>query len=618
MNTATDQQLLRDYAGSHSESAFAELVGRHIDLVYSAARRMVPDAHLAEDVTQGVFVALAQNARQLAGHPVLSGWLHRTAQNLAANTVRANVRRQTREQVAVAMKELHANESDTAWEHIAPHLDAALAELAEADRDALLLRYFERKSAHDIAQTLGISDEAAQKRVSRAVERLREIFTRRNVTIGAAGLVALISANAVQSAPIGLATSISAAGVITGAAVSTSAVMAATTTIAMTILQKTLVIATAAVLAGAGIYEARQAAELRAQNQALQQQQAEEIQQLQRERDDAMKRLSLLSAKHTPRLPAPPMQVTTPTNSPADDLPLTNLYSRFKDEEPKLTAGQVEAYLKANGRKASSLLAAYRTSGDPALLKEAMEKFPNDPQVAFEAALDKSLSPDEQRQWLNAFEKSAPDNALANYLSAFNHFNAGQMDQGLQELAAAAGKGFDDYTLARAQDDEEAYLSAGYTPAEAERISDSWLTLSSLSQVKQVGVDLVDLAKAYNQSGDPASAQAAFQMAMNLGQRYADASTDPMLISQLVGTAIEKIALTAMDPSSPFGNNGQTVQDQLDQITQNRDAIAALVQQATPLMPSMSDQDILNYENRRRAFGEQAALQWVVSKYGPQ
>jgi hypothetical protein len=142
--------------------------------------------------------------------------------------------------------------------------------------------------------------------------------------------------------------------------------------------------------------------------------------------------------------------------------------------------------------------------------------------------------------------------------------------------------------------------------------------LPALSQVKQLGVNLVDLAKAYSQSGDQASAQAAFQMAMNLGQQYGDASTDPMLISQLVGTAIEKIALSAMDPNSPYGNNGQIVQDYLNQIVQNRAAIKELVQQAEPLFPTMSDQDILNYENRRRAFGEVAALQWVVSKYGQQ
>src|SRR5689334_1949237 len=143
---------------------------------------MVRDSHLAEDVSQGVFVALAQNARQLADRPVLSGWLHRTTQNLAANIVRSDVRRRAREQEAVAMNELFSTESDALWDHIAPHLDTALGELSETDRDVVLLRYFQRKSARDIAQALGVSEEAAQKRVNRAVERLREFFAKRGVT----------------------------------------------------------------------------------------------------------------------------------------------------------------------------------------------------------------------------------------------------------------------------------------------------------------------------------------------------------------------------------------------------------------------------------------------------
>src|SRR2546429_3361130 len=174
VNELTDQQLLRDYTERRSEAAFAELVRRHVDLIHSAAHRMVCDAHLAKDVTQNTFVALAQNARQLTGRSVLSGWLHRTAQNLAAKVVRSDVRRRAREQEAAAMNELQ--EPDALWEQIAPHLDDALSELSEADRDALFLRYFEDKSAREIALTLGVSDDAAQKRVSRAVERLREFF----------------------------------------------------------------------------------------------------------------------------------------------------------------------------------------------------------------------------------------------------------------------------------------------------------------------------------------------------------------------------------------------------------------------------------------------------------
>jgi RNA polymerase sigma factor (sigma-70 family) len=280
VNSLTDQELLRDYTGRRSETAFAELVRRHVDFVYSATLRMVRDTHLAEDVTQGVFVALAQNARQLTSHPVLSGWLHRTAQNLAANTVRSDVRRRAREQEAAAMNELLAAEPEAIWEQIAPQLDAALGELNELDRDALLLRYFERKSAREMAQTLGVSDDAAQKRVSRAVERLREFLSKRGVAIGASGLVIVISANAVQAAPAGLAVTISAAAIFAGTAVSTSTVIAATKAIAMTTLQKTLITAALAVFAGTGIYEAHQASQLRDQVQTLQQQQAPLAEQL--------------------------------------------------------------------------------------------------------------------------------------------------------------------------------------------------------------------------------------------------------------------------------------------------------------------------------------------------
>ncbi len=210
MSSLTDQQLLCDYVERKSDAAFAELVRRHVDHVYSTALRLVCDAHLAQDVTQGAFVALAQNARQLTDRAILSGWLHRTTRNLAANTVRSEVRRRTREQEAAAMNQLLANESDAGWETIAPHLDAALGELNETERDAVMLRYFERKSAREMAEILDMSEEAAQKRLNRAVEHLREGFSKQRLAIGAAGLVTLISANAVQSAPLGLPVTISA------------------------------------------------------------------------------------------------------------------------------------------------------------------------------------------------------------------------------------------------------------------------------------------------------------------------------------------------------------------------------------------------------------------------
>ena len=297
MNGLSDQQLLRDYAGSHSEVAFAELVRRHIDLVHSAAVRMTCNAHLAQDVVQGTFVALAQQAAELTDRPVLSGWLHRTAQNIACKAVRSEERRRAREQEAATMNELLATGSEAPWEQIAPHLDAALGDLSEPDRDALLLRYFERKSAEEIGQVLGISDETAQKRVSRAVERLRAFLAKRGVAAGAGGIAFVLSANAVQSAPAGLAAAISTAALAGATIATTSTLITTSKAIAMTTLQKTLVAATVAVLAGAGIYQTRQGAQLRNQLQALQQEKAplaEQIQQLQAGFADATNRLATL------------------------------------------------------------------------------------------------------------------------------------------------------------------------------------------------------------------------------------------------------------------------------------------------------------------------------------
>src|SRR5262249_23120009 len=152
-----------------------------------------------------------------------------------------------------------------------------------------------------------------------------------------------------------------------------------------------------------------------------------------------------------------------------------------------------------------------------------------------------------KQQWLSAFEQNAPGNALPFYLSARNDFDSGQSDKALQELAAAVGKPFDDYTSDRIQNDLEAYLAAGYPLAEATTIASNSELLPQLAPMKQLGRDLVSLAGAYNQSGDQASAQSVLQMAMNLGQTLGDPN-NPVLITQNVGAAVETMALTNMNP----------------------------------------------------------------------
>jgi RNA polymerase sigma factor (sigma-70 family) len=602
------QRLLADYATSGSKPAFRELVSRYLNLVHSTAVRLVGgDAHLAQDVAQTVFVDLARKARILPRDVMLGGWLHCHTCFVASKIVRGERRRQFRERQAVTMNE-QQDYSEANLAQVAPVLDEAINQLGAEDRTAILLRFFEQRDLRSVGEALGSSENAAQKRVSRALEELRGLLKKRGVAFSAAALGTALAGEAVTAAPAGLAVTISGVA-LAAAAAGTGTTLTLLKFMTMTKLKLGLGALVVAGVATTLVIQHQTQEKLRVENESLRQQ----ITQLQSDNLGLTRREAV--AKLMLRLPAPHMQTTAPTAEPPME-ESTNLFERFKDKAPKLTAAQVEAYLKANRTNAASLLAAYRTSGDTALLKEAMKQYPNDPQVAFEAVFDKDLSPEEQRQWLNTFKQSAPDNALANYLSAFNYFKAGQTDQAVQELTAASGKGFDEYTLDRVQNDEEAYLSAGYSVAEAERISAAWVELPQLRQVKQLGQDLVGLANAYSQSGDQTSAQAAVQMAMNLGQRYTDTSANGPIISQLVGMAVERMALSAMDPNSPYGGNGQTVRDQLNQIVQNRAAINGVVEQAQPFLPMMSDQDILIYENRRMAFGEMAALQWVVSKYG--
>jgi RNA polymerase sigma factor (sigma-70 family) len=288
----SDLDLLRQFARENSQDAFTEIVRRHVNLVYSAALRQVRSPQLAEEIAQSVFADLARAAKKLNSETILTAWLYSVARRTAIDAIRKESRRQLREQIAVEMNNMNATANN--WTQIEPLLDDAMAALDETDRSAILLRYFENKNLHEVGEALGTSDDAAQKRVSRAVEKLREFFSKQKITVGASGLAVLISTNAVQAAPVGLAATISAAVVLAGTAVKTSTVIAATKTIAMTTLQKSIIGATLAAAIGTGIFEAHQASQLREQNQILQQQQTssgDQIQQLRQELNDTTNQL---------------------------------------------------------------------------------------------------------------------------------------------------------------------------------------------------------------------------------------------------------------------------------------------------------------------------------------
>jgi hypothetical protein len=312
------------------------------------------------------------------------------------------------------------------------------------------------------------------------------------------------------------------------------------------------------------------------------------------------------------------MQPNIPSESSLEISASTNLIFQLLQgsNAPKLTLEQVEPFLKANHRSGISLVVASRASGDPALLQEAMEKHPNDPQVAFAAVFKPESTPEDRRKWLDQFQQSAPDNSLANYLSAYDRLKSGNTDQAVQELSAAAGKQvFGDYSMDFVMAAEEAYRAAGYSVAESKILADSQLLLPQLSQLKDLNRKMVELASSYQQAGDNASAQTLLQMGASLGERLQTQAGEP-LITELVGIAVETKALEAMDPNTHLSDVNQTIKARLDELAQQRAAIKESNAGFESFQQQITDQDRISFSERRRLFGEHAALQWLASKYG--
>jgi RNA polymerase sigma factor (sigma-70 family) len=222
MPDANDMELVRDYARQNSESAFAELVRRHINLVYSVAVRFTGNPGDAEDVTQAVFILLARKAAGLSDRTVLTGWLYETTRLTAAGFLRSQRRRRFWEDEACMQSNLNTPDSGHLWRQLAPHLEAAMSRLGERDRTLLALRFYENKTGAEAAALMGIGAEAAHKRTARALEKLRKFFTKRGVDSTAAAIAENISANSIQVAPVALAKAVTAVAIAKGATASIS------------------------------------------------------------------------------------------------------------------------------------------------------------------------------------------------------------------------------------------------------------------------------------------------------------------------------------------------------------------------------------------------------------
>ncbi|MGA2281417.1 MAG: sigma-70 family RNA polymerase sigma factor [Verrucomicrobiota bacterium] len=597
----SDLDLLGQFTRDHSQDAFTALVSRHVNLVYSAALRQVRSPQLAEEVAQSVFADLARNAGKLKTDTILTAWLYQVTRRTAIDVVRRESRRQLREQMAVEMNTINATASD--WTRVEPFLDEAMHMLDDTDRAAVLLRYFENKSFREVGQALGTSDDDAQKRVSRAVERLREFFTKRNVTIGASGLVVVISANAIQAAPAGLAAGISSAALAAAAGTGTTLTLLKLMT--MTKLQ-TAIIGALVVAGVATPLVVQHQAKLREQNQSLRQQ----IAQIKADNEGLALQVAQLKHAPAPRPPAPRVEVSSATNPPVAQSPYEQL-SEFLDSHHELAREEIEAYLQQNKRNAESLLAAYRMSHDQSYLREAATNFPNTPFVQFAIIADK-VFPEEQRQWIDAFKASSPDNALAWYFSALDYFNSKQPDLAIRELAEATRRqSFDTYAAQASQAVEEMCDLAGWPPLAAKAWAPSSESASYLPSLKNLGNQIMQTQQQNLTQGDAASANSLASMGMVLGNSLLAGNP----IDQLVGIAIEQKMLAQLDPAVNYDFLGRPVSEVLAELDRQKQAIRDALNARDQVLPTLNEAELASYFERKKLYGEVNALLWLQSKY---
>ena len=238
-----DAELLRRYVAQKSEPAFTELVQRHIGLVYSVAlRRVGGDAHLAEDVAQKVFGDLARKAPSLLERASLSGWLFTSTHLASAGVVRGEQRRKTRETEAHLMQTtLSPDESHADWTRLRPVVDDVIAALKEEDREAIALRFFEKRSFAEVGAALRVSEEAARKRVDRSLDKLRALLELRGVTSTTAALGVALIAVGTATVPATLTAKV-AAHAIGQAAASTGGSVTGTLASALLPVAATLII----------------------------------------------------------------------------------------------------------------------------------------------------------------------------------------------------------------------------------------------------------------------------------------------------------------------------------------------------------------------------------------
>jgi RNA polymerase sigma factor (sigma-70 family) len=591
-----DHELLREYAEHQSDKAFAELVARHIDLVYSTAFRLLGEPHLAKDVAQMVFIGLARKPRSIRNPQALAGWLYRTTRFTAGSTLRTEHRRRRWESAAMELNN-HHSDSQSVWQALAPYLEAAIDTLDAADQDAVALRFFEGKSLREVGAALRMTEDAAQKRVARALEKLRSCFARQGIAASSTLIASVIAAHAVQAAPAGLAASVASAS-LAGAAGGGAATF--TLKLIEIMAATKLKFAAAALIIAAAVSTPIILSQKTTSPKPREPAEPAEI-------ANSKPPETAVSIAAEPRL-----QASNATNAPAIQSPYQRL-SEFIESHHELAREEIEAYLQQNKRNAESLLAAFRVSQDKSYLREAATNFPNSPAVQF-AVTANNVFPDDQRKWIDAFKATSPDNALAWYFSALDYFRLKQPDLAIHELAEATRRQtYDAYAAQTSQAVEEMYGLAGWPPLAAKAWAPSSAPLSYLTILKNLANEMMQTQQQYLNQGDAASANSMASMGMVLGGQLRAADG---LINQLTGIAVEKKILGQLDPAVNYDFLGHPVSEMLAEADQQKQALSEALRLRDQALPTLNETELANYFERKKLYGEVGALQWLQSKHG--
>jgi len=318
--------------------------------------------------------------------------------------------------------------------------------------------------------------------------------------------------------------------------------------------------------------------------------------------------------------PSAALAESTPVESPSrpSRMPLLNPNEQTDAEageadQPRIPREKVEEFLELRNRSAASLLAGFHALKDTNLLYEAAAKFPNDPQVQW-TMLAQPLNPEDRREWLNRFKESSPENSLAYYLSAAEHFKSGQSDTAIKDLLAAGNKSqFKDYAMAAMLDEQELSRFAGLTPFETMQVN-GWASdlLGELPPMKLVASSILEARTQYLQAGDPASADALLQAGLGLSDRLTEGEGGRFVISQLVGMAVENIMLKQMDANTRYDSlGGKTPTERQAELTQQKADFRTLTTSLTSAYAAMSESDWQSYSDRMKTYGEVEAMKWL-------